>query len=506
MVHFGLTQWVIVAIYVCSVTLIGSLFYRKRTSAADYFLGGRSMSAIPVAISLVAADMSAISYMGLPAWSFQYNMELFWVSASIVLAVPVVMYVFMPFYMRLKLYTGYEYLERRFDLKTRLVASGLFLIMRGSHVALAIYAPSIVLSLLTGLSLQVSVLIMGIFTTIYTALGGMRAVIWTDVLQFSILISGVLAVFWVTLRRIPGGLIQAFHTAAVGGHLHLLNWSFDPRQLTAFWPAMIGGSIMILSTLGTDQAYLQRYFTTRSLREGRRSIVLDMIIILPVAAMLYLLGAVLYSFYHTYPGQLHGLPNNDAVLPFFVMKEIGGVLSGLVIASIFASSMAVMSAGINALTTALTVDFYQRWLRPGKTESHYVSVGRWGTVGWGAVCTFTALFAGGLGPLANAFNKMNAFIGGPILGIFLLGMLTRRAKGTPAIVGGGVAFAVVSWIIWNTNISIFYHALIGFVLTFAIGYLLAMIGRAPAQSKIDGLVYGTKPVENHPVDEFAATN
>src|SRR5690348_602410 len=126
MIRFSVTEWAIVGLYVVVVTAIGSLFYRKGSSAAEYFLGGRSMSAIPVAISLVAADMSAISYMGLPAWSFQYNMELFWVSASIVLAVPVVMYVFMPFYMRLKLYTGYEYLERRFDLKTRLVASGLF--------------------------------------------------------------------------------------------------------------------------------------------------------------------------------------------------------------------------------------------------------------------------------------------------------------------------------------------------------------------------------------------
>lgn len=506
MIHFGLAQWVIVSLYVLSVTLIGSLFYQKRASAAEYFLGGRSMSAIPVAISLVAADMSAISYMGLPAWSFQYNMELFWVSASIVLAVPVVMYVFMPFYMRLKLYTGYEYLERRFDLKTRLVASGLFLIMRGSHVALAIYAPSIVLSLLTGLSLHVSVLVMGVFTTIYTSLGGMKAVIWTDVLQFSILISGVVAVFWVTLRRIPGGLFQAFHTAASAGHMHLMNWSLDPHQLTAFWPAMIGGSIMILSTLGTDQAYLQRYFTTRSLREGRRSILLDMAIILPVAAMLYLLGAVLFAFYHTYPAQLQGLPNHDAILPFFVMKEIGGLLSGLVIASIFASSMAVMSAGINALTTALTVDFYQRWLRPGKPEAHYVSVGRWGTVAWGAVCTFTALYAGALGPLGNAFNKMNAFIGGPILGIFLLGMLTRRAKGTPAIIGGAVAFAVVSWINWNTNISVFYHALIGFVLTFAIGYLLALFGPRPLPSKVNGLVYRRGSLDTRPVDEVAASH
>src|SRR6185312_12302997 len=396
-----------------------------------------------------------------------------WVSASYVLAVPVVMYLFMPFYMRLKLYTGYEYLERRFDLKTRLVASGLFLIMRGSHVAIAIYAPSIVLSILTGLPLYVSVLVMGVFTTIYTSLGGMKAVIWTDVLQFSILISGVVAVFWLSLKRIPGGLMQAFHVASAGGHLHLLNFSFDPHQLTAFWPAMLGGSVMILSTLGTDQAYLQRYFTTRSLREGRRSVLLDMIMVLPVALMLYLLGAVLYAFYHAYPARLQGLPNTDAVLPFFVMKELGGVFSGLVIASIFASSMAVMSAGINALTTATTVDFYKRLVRPQASDSETVLAGRLGTIAWGGATTVAALFANRLGPIINAFNLINSFLGGPVLGVFLLGMLTKRTRGGAALTGAAVGGMCNVLLAWRTSVSFFYYAIVGTVVTFLVGWLIS---------------------------------
>jgi SSS family transporter len=490
LIRFSFSEWAVVALYVVAVTTIGSMFYRRRSSAADFFLGGRSMAALPVAISLVAADMSAISYLGLPAWSYGLNLQLFWVSASYAIAVPVVMYVFLPFYMRLKLYTGYEYLERRFDLKTRLTASGLFLIMRGSHVALAIYAPALVLSVLTGLPMYVSVLIMGVFTTLYTSLGGMKAVIWTDVLQFTILISGVLVVFWLSIARIPGGVAAAYHTASSGGHMSLFDFSLDPRRMTAFWPAIIGGAVMNLSTLATDQAYLQRYFTTRSLAEGRRSVLLDMTIILPVAAILYMLGTVLYAFYQAYPGHLQGLPNTDAILPYFVMNEIGGIFAGLVIASIFASSMAVMSAGINALTTATTVDFYQRWLRPGLAEGHYVRVGRAGTVAWGTACTVGALYAGRLGPLGNAFNKMNAFIGGPILGIFLLGMLTRRAKGTAAVAGGVLAFAVVSWINWNTNVSIFYHALIGFMITFGLGYAFSFVGAAAEEAKLVGLVHG----------------
>lgn len=493
--HFTTLDWLILATYVAAVSTIGSLFYRKGASAADFFLGGRAMKALPVAISLVAADMSAITYMGTPAWSFRFNLELFWVNLSYLAAIPVVMYVFLPFYMRLKLYTGYEYLERRFDLKTRLMASGLFLLMRGSHIAITIYAPSIVLSLLTGEPLYVCVLIMGVFTTIYTTLGGMKAVIWTDVMQFTVLISGMMAVFWLALSRIPGGLDTVYHVAGHAGKLHFWNFSFNPDQLSAFWPAIFGGGAMVLATLGTDQAYLQRYFSTSSLKEGQRSILMDGLIALPVVFLLYVLGDVLYVFYHFHPSHLKGLSNTGALLPFFVLREVGGAFAGLVIASIFASSMAVMSAGINALTTATTVDFYKRWLRPGHDDAHYVRVGRMGTVGWGALCTVGALFADRLGPLMNAYNKVNAFLGGPVLGIFLLGMLSKRAKGTPSIIGGVVALAVVAVLNWTTHISFFYHALIGVLITFAVGYVLSLRGPAPPPEKLRGLVLGQGELE-----------
>ncbi len=494
-IHFTTLDWLILACYVAGISTIGSLFYRKKASAADFFLGGRAMKALPVAVSLVAADMSAITYMGTPAWSFRFNLELFWFNLSYLAVIPIVMYVFLPFYMRLKLYTGYEYLERRFDLKTRLLASGLFLLLRGSHIAITIYAPSIVLSLLTGEPLYLSVLIMGVFTTLYTSLGGMKAVIWTDVIQFTILVSGMVVVFWLALSRVPGGLLTVYHVAGQAGRLRFWNASLDPSQMYAFWPCILGGSVMLLCTLGTDQTYLQRYFSTSSLKEGRRSVLLDGLIAIPVVFLLYVLGDVLFVFYHYHPSHLKGLTNSGAILPFFVLREVGGAFSGLVIASIFASSMAVMSAGINALTTATTVDFYKGWLRPGRKDAHYVKVGRLGTVGWGALCTAGALFADRLGPLINAFNKVNAFLGGPVLGIFLLGMLTRRARGTPAMIGGVSALAVVAFLNWATDISFFYHALAGLLVTVSVGYGLSLLWPAPSSKKIMGLVRGVGQLE-----------
>ena len=487
---FTVADWVILAGYVATVGVVGSLFYRRKTSAGDFFLGGRSMKALPVAISLVAADMSAISYMGAPAWTYKHNLELVWSSWSYLFVAPVVMYLFMPFYARFKFYTAYEYLERRFDLKTRLFGSAVFLLLRGSHVAIVIYAPSLILSLITGLPLAGCVLIMGLCTTIYTTLGGMRAVIWTDVMQFSILLAGLISVVWLSISRVPGGVHTVFTLASQAGRLHLFNFSPDLTQLTTFWAAGIGGAFMALSTLGTDQAYLQRYFTTQSLKEGRRSILLDAIIVVPVSLVLYAVGPVMFAFYKFHPERLAGLPTLDAILPFFVMRELGGWFSGLVIASIFAASMAVMSAGINALTTATTVDFYKRLIRKNASDSETVLAGRIGTVAWGGAATVAALFANRLGPIINAFNMINSFLGGPILGVFLLGMLTKRTRGGAAVAGalvGGLCNALLAWL---TSVSFFYYAIVGTAVTFGVGWIISLFQPARDPAELGGLVRG----------------
>jgi SSS family transporter len=493
---FSSANWFILCSYIIIISFVGSLFYRKRTTSKEFFLGGRRMTAIPVAISLVAADMSAISYMGAPAWTYNHNLELVWASWSYLLIAPVVMFLFMPFYSRFKFYTAYEYLERRFDLKTRLVGSAIFLIMRASHVAIVIYAPSLILSLITGLPLVRSVLIMGFCTTLYTTLGGMKAVIWTDVMQFTILLAGLFIVTWMSIAHVPGGITTVWQTVRETGQLHLFNFSTDLKQLTTFWAAGIGGAFMALSTLGTDQAYLQRYFTTSSLKEGQRSILLDGIIVVPVSLLLYSVGPILYTFYHFHPDQLKGLPTQDAILPFFVMTQFGGWLSGLVIASIFAASMAVMSAGINALTTASTVDFYKRLLRPNASDSNVVLAGRIGTIGWGALATFGALFVGHMGPIINAFNMINSFLGGPILGIFLLGMLSRRARGTAAIAGAAVGLVSISLLAWKTEISFFYYAIVGTLVTLGAGWLFGQFGPAREVSDLAGLVRGLNQPSN----------
>lgn len=470
---FSTLDAISVFIYMAAIVILGSSFYRRKSDAQEYFLGGRGMSWIPVGISIIAADMSAISVMGSPAWAYAHNLELIWPTVGYLIAAPLVLMVFVPLYSRLNLYTAYEYLEQRFNLGVRLVASFLFLALRSLHVAVVIYAPALVLTMLTGLPTWQCVLFIGAVTTFYTALGGMKAVIWTDVIQFVTVTAGILAVFAVILIRLDVPLAEAIQQASAAGRLSTINLSLDPAEVTSLWACILGGIVLSMGPLTTDQAVLQRLFTTKSQKDCRQSVILQSIVIIPITLILNFVGVALYVHYQRHPDRLAGLTNNDAILPFFVIRELPDGISGLVIASIFAASMAVMSAGINALSTASIVDFYGRLWKRGADSEHYASAGRVSTVVWGVIVTVIALFADRLGELAMAYNKASSIISGPLLGIFLLATLTKNATSYGALFGslaGAISVALVSTV---TNWSFFYLGPIGVFVTWFAGWVFS---------------------------------
>jgi len=483
-------DYVVVFCYLVGIAAFGSSFYRRKSTANEYFLGGRSMPWLSVGISIVAADLSAISVMGLPAWGYKHNLELLWIAVGYPLVAPVVILVFVPFYVKLNLYTAYEYLERRFSLSVRLIASFLFQILRGTHVAIALYAPSLIINFVTGLPVWQCILLMGLFTTIYTSLGGMKAVIWTDVIQFCMVMSSILLVFCTAIGHVKGGIIAAYYAAMQAGRLRLFNFSTDPTELTSFWACIIGGSLLSLAPLATDQAILQRLFTTRSVKECTQSVILQSVLVTPINLLLYLAGTALFSFYHFHPAHLAGLNTSDAIMPFFAVRELPSGVSGLIVASIFAASMAVMSAGINALTTATTVDYYQRLFRPHETPQHYASIGRVGTLCWGLAATLFATSAKDFGELAIGYTKVSSFISGPLLGIFLLGTLTKRTTAGGTLIGMGIGIAAVCLVTFHSRWCLLHIRAIGAATTIFAGYLASLFMATPSSEKTRGYVVG----------------
>lgn len=490
MTSLDYTDYIALTLYLLAIAIFGSSFYRKRSTAREYFLGGRSMGWLPVGISIVAADLSAISVMGSPAWAYKNNLTLLWVTVGYPLVAPMVILVFAPFYSKLNLYTAYEYLERRFDLKVRLLGSGLFQILRAWHVAVAIYGPALVIHLVTGLPTWECVLAMGLFTTVYTTLGGMKAVIWTDVIQFTTVMTGIAVILWVAVRGVPGGLHSIYSIAHAAGRLRFVNLSTDPTEVTTLWACLAGGTFLALGPLTTDQAILQRLFAARSTKDFRQSVLLQALLIVPVIALLNAIGIALFAYYHAHPERLGHLRNLDAIVPYFVVTELPEGLAGLVIAAIFAASMAVMSAGINALTTATTVDFYARLIRIGCSGEHYASMGRVGTAAWGCIVTGMALFAGKAGDLAIAYSRISSMVIGPMLGIFLLGITTRRANSGGLLIGAITAIATILTITVLTRWSFFYFGAIGTMITFVVGYVASLCFPPSALQSIGGLVMG----------------
>jgi len=494
MKSFSALDYTAVVLYLLAIAAFGSSFYRRNSTAREYFLGNRSMGWLPAGISIIAADLSAISVMGAPAWAYKNNLELVWVAVGYPLVAPLVVLVFVPFYSSLNLYTAYEYLERRFSLGVRLFSSALFQLLRSWHVAVALYGPALVINMVTGMDVWKCVLVMGVFTTFYTTLGGIKAVIWTDVIQFCTVTSGIIVILMTAIFRTPGGIPEVWRVASENGKFHLMNTSLDPTQLTTIWSCIAGGAILSLAPLTTDQAILQRLFTTKSAKDCRRSVIMQSLVIVPLTLMLYSVGIVLFAFYRAHPERVTALTTNNAIVPLFAVTELPSGVAGLVIAAIFAASMAVMSAGINSLTTATTVDFYQRVYRKNETPEHYARAGRIGTLAWGGVVTFLALFAHLAGDLAVAYTRVSSVLSGPMLGIFLLGTMTRRATSTGSMIGGIAGMIAVLLVITQTRWSFFYLGLIGTLTTFAIGLTASLFTGSPSPKQLRGLVVGEIPV------------
>jgi solute:Na+ symporter, SSS family len=500
--QFGLIDVLVLFAYLTLTALLGAFFYRGQETTEDYFLASRSMGFFPLALSIVATIFSAISYLGIPAFAYQNNCTYFLYGLTIPLVIPILLKTFLPFYHQLKIVSAYEYLERRFDGRMRSTASLLFLLLRGSYLAVAIYAPALVISLVTGFSLTSSILLMGGVTTFYTVLGGMKGVIWTDVLQFFVFFG---AIFWIgfkILENIEGGASEFFRIASANDKFKLFDFSFDLWNDQSFWGLIVGGAFINLAAYGVDQIMLQRYLSARSIREGKLSLVYNGILVIPILVMLYLTGVGLSVFYNQHPELLGRIPTPDSILPYFAVHQLPAGLSGLVVAGIFAAAMSTFSSGINSLTTASFVDFYVRYLKPSTASEPDLKMARRLSLGWGATTTGLALFVGRLGGIFDASVKINSFFGGILLGVFLLGMFVRRANAAGAFGGVLVGIGLVMAITFGTRISFFWYSPIGCITTFGTGWLASLLTAPPAEQQITGLVMARRAVDRRLNEQF----
>lgn len=501
------------AAYMLVLFGIGAYFTRQQKDLKSYLLADQNIHWIIVAVSVLAALFSGITYLGAPAESFFHDLTYLWVVISFFVATPVTTLIFLPFFRGLNLITAYEYLERRFDRSLRWLASTLFLTRVSLYLATAIYAPALAIQAITGWPLTQSVLITGLTSTAYTCLGGMKAVIWTDSLQFLVLCGGIVLILGFAVSEVPGGIVGAWTLAQADGKTKFLNFSLDPAVRVTIFAGLLGGTCNNLVQMVTDQISVQRYLTASSLRDAQKALWFKLWVTLPLVFLFYVTGTVLYGYFRALPDRTPAFASaqlvpdlqqppevegemklaNDQLLPYFVVNRLPTPLPGLLIAALFGATMAVVSAGINSLATAALMDFHRPGAYTPESDKFRLLLARLLTVLFGTLATGLALVIGKLGTLVQITITIMGLFGGPLLGIFLLGVLVRRANTIGALLGAGAGIAAGIAVgfperFLGMKISFMWIGFVTTVVTFTIGWICSFLNAAPGPEQ-QALVY-----------------
>ncbi|ANU17127.1 sodium:solute symporter [Planococcus maritimus] len=485
--NFSTIDFVVLIVYIIGIAIFGAFFGKNQKTTKDYFLGGRSIPWWAIGLSVMATQASAITFIGAPGWGYSGGLERINTYINVPLVMAFLMVTIVPFFYRTEVYTAYEYLERRFDVKTRSLTAGLFLIARGLATGVVLYAPALVLSVVTGWDVNLTIIFMAVIAVSYTVLGGISAVIWTDVIQMFVLWLGAALAIFTIIGNIPGGLSGAIDIGAEAGLLQSLDFSFDLSTEYSIWAGVIGGFFLHAAYFGADQSQIQRVLTSKSLKESKMSLIISGLFLFPQMLLFLFIGVLLFAFY-----SVQGTPdieNLNELFPLFVVNQLPVGISGLIIAGVFAAAMSSLDSALNSLSAVTVRDFYAKFFKKDASEGHYLKASRWATVAWGIYATIFAFFAGNLGPVIETVNKIGSYFYGALLGVFLLAIFVRRSNGHGAFAGVIAGMASVWAVETFADISWLYNNAVGAIVAVVIGYGVSLLSAAPGKGKLDGLVY-----------------
>jgi SSS family transporter len=468
----------IVIVYLLGVTALGMRFRREqRGAAADatavgraYFLGGRTAPWWALAFSIVATETSTLTIIGTPAISYAGNLTFIQLVFGYLIGRVLIVLFLLPGYFRGEFFTAYALIEKRFGEKMRAVAASTFLITRAIAEGVRVSAIALVVSVVLGTSERLAVVIVIALTVLYTFEGGMKAVIWTDVAQLLLYMTGSAVTLVLLLQRVPGGWTEVTQIAAAAGHkLQFIDFSWNLATKYTFWSGLIGGAFLTMASHGTDQTIVQRLLAARSERDSRWALLTSGVIVLVQFTVFLLIGVLLYVFAQHSPLLAAG-ERTDRILPLFLVREMPVGLAGLLLASIVAVAMSNASGSLNSLAASSVLDFAK--LRGQSTDAGlFLRMSRGMTLMWGLV-----LMAFGLvkwGPLLEAGLTVASLPFGSLLGLFLLGTFDRAANATGALVGMFAGLAAVLSVFQFTPVAFTWYVLIGAVVTFVCGSLVS---------------------------------
>jgi SSS family transporter len=460
----------VILAYLIAITWFGARFRKGQSSLGDYFLGGRHAPWWAIALSIVSAETSTLTIVGTPGLSFAGNLGFLQLVFGYLLGRVAVSVLFLPQYFRGEMFTAYELMRRRFGERIRRLTAAIFLVTRALAEGVRVFAISLVVSIVLGTGEVASIILIVALTLFYTFEGGMTAVIWTDVAQMCLYVIGAVVSLCVILAKIPGGWLHAATVAGAAGKLQVFDFRFSPTmqflsQKYSFWAGLLGGGFLTMASHGTDQLMVQRLLSARNEAESRRALLASWLVIFFQFSLFLGIGVLLFVYYQ----DAHMVKPQalDRIYPEFVWRHLPVGVAGLVTAAIMAAAMANLSAALNALASTTVIDFAPL---VRATPGASLKLARTMTVVWGIVLVAIGMLARHWGSVLESGLSIASVTLGLLLGVFLLGVLTRRVREWAAMAGVLAGLAAVLYVVFATPIAWTWWVLIGATVTFAAGY------------------------------------
>lgn len=470
----------IIALYLAGITLFGLRFRKRQRSLRDYFLADRDIPWWAIALSIVAAETSTLTIISIPGLAYDSNLTFLQVVIGYLFGRVIISVLFLPQYFRGELYTAYQLIERRFGSQLRSVTAALFLVTRAAAEGVRVYAVSIVVSIALGTGEIASIAIITILTLIYTFEGGLAAVIWTDVVQTFIYVGGTLVGLFTILHLVPGGwgsvqgIAESLHKFQVFDLPMTGQWPYlNLMKPYTLWAGILGGAFFVTASHGTDQLIVQRLLAARNERQSVKALLASWVVILFQFTLFLMVGVMLYVYYRV-PSASFG--RADRIYPTFIVSRMPHGVAGLLIAAILAAAMSNLSAALNSLSSSTMVDFYFRF-RPAEDEKKRLRLSRMVTVVWALVLfSLAAIALHRVGRVVEVGLQIASVAYGALLGVFLLGVLTRRANQAGAVAGMLCGFGIELYLWLGSAVPWTWWVAIGTCVTFGVGYGASLLG------------------------------
>ncbi|MEH6550332.1 MAG: sodium:solute symporter [Pseudomonadales bacterium] len=457
MPEFGVLNWTILVCYIFANLVLGYYLGRKVESTESFFLGNKTTPWWAIGISVIATYVSALSFLGGPAWAYTDGLSVMMIHMNYPLVIILVITLFLPFFYNSGVASIYEYQERRFGAKSRSVIAAIFLITQGFSAAAILYATSLVLQFITGIDVTYAIFIVTIIALIYTVMGGITAVIWTDVIQGVVLFIGAGIILYALVTTMPGSLHESLVQMKALGKTDPFNFSFDFTQVTTVWSGIIAMTVFHVTVYGVNQMMAQRTLAAKNLGDAKKSYLLMGFVAFFIYFLFIVLGVLFYAYYDGKEFE----NGNTIILQFAANYGMPGLM-GILAAAVMAASMSTLDSAFNSMSTVSIVDFYQRYFRPDESDEHYLKASRWFTLFWAAaIITPAIMFSTTTGSILETLSKVGSYFVGAKLAMYGMGFFSKHTTERGLLVGVAAGFAVVWTVAATTDIAWPWYTLIG---------------------------------------------